>query len=109
MAMKVWAVGGFVDIENDADVGVVESGSGFGLADEALALLFAHAQLGREELEGDDAVELEIARAIHHAHAAAAELVKDLVVGNRWFGHGAVLRGDGFMIPPRPCPRRKLP
>jgi len=85
------AVGGFVDIENDADVGVVERGSGLGLADEAVALLFAQAQPGGEELESDGAVEPDVARAVDHAHAAAAQLVKDFVVGN--CGHGAAPRG----------------
>jgi hypothetical protein len=75
-------VGRLVDVENHADVGVVESGGGLGLADEPPALLSAHAQLGREELEGNEAVELEVACAIHHAHAAAAQPVQDFVVGN---------------------------
>jgi len=36
-------VGGFVDIENDADVGVIEGRGGLSLADKALVLLCAHA------------------------------------------------------------------
>jgi hypothetical protein len=37
----------------------------------------------RQELEGDKAAELHILGLVNHAHAAATQLFKDAVVGNR--------------------------
>src|SRR4029453_15065527 len=48
----------------------------------ALRLSGAQKQLGGKKLEGEDAVEPEIAGAIHDAHSAGAQPVQDLVVGN---------------------------
>ena len=61
---------GFVDDVMDGDdVGVVERGGGLGFLEEALAEGGIGGLVGAEDLEGDRAIELEVARFIHFAHA----------------------------------------
>ena len=54
---------------------------GAGLAEESLAQLVAHGELGRQHLDGDGAVEGQVAREIDRAHAAAPQLAVDRVAG----------------------------
>ncbi len=74
------------DVVDDDDVGVVESGGGFGfLGEAALALGVVHA-VRREEFEGDEAVEVGVAGFVDNAHAALAEFFEDVVMGERGTG-----------------------
>jgi hypothetical protein len=41
----------------------------------------------RQKLERDEAVELEVLGFVDHAHAAAAELGEDFIVGNFYADH----------------------
>ena len=78
---------GLIDFVNRADVVVVESGSGFGLADEALAPFLVLNQVGRQKLQNDGAVELGIDGLVDHTHPAFAEFLDDLVMGDRLADH----------------------
>ena len=62
------------------DVGVVQLGRGLGLALEALLGLGAHAQRGREDLQGHAALERDLAGLVDHAHTATADLAQQLEV-----------------------------
>jgi hypothetical protein len=80
-------------LEDGDDVGVAELGGGARLALEALALDDVR-RVGA--LQGDDASELQVARAVEDAHAAAAELPQHLVVADDRAGW----RGRDVGIPP---------
>jgi hypothetical protein len=58
---------------------MVESGYRVRLVRETLCRLVV-AHMGREELEGNESVELEILGLIDYSHAALAELLEDLVM-----------------------------
>jgi hypothetical protein len=77
------ALRGFTNVEDGADVGVVEGGGGFGLAREPLAEKRFLAPFNGQKLEGDSAIEAGVSSAIDDAHAAATELFEDLVMGDR--------------------------
>ena len=65
----------------DRDDVLVDDGCrGLGLAHEPLAGGWIGGQLGRQHLDGDDAVELRVVGLENHAHAAAAEYFQNLVV-----------------------------
>jgi hypothetical protein len=49
-------------------------------------------EAGRQKLEGNEAVELEIAGLVDHAHTALAELLDNLVMGNGLSDHRCRLR-----------------
>jgi hypothetical protein len=68
---------------DDADVLMVERRGCFGLVNETLLGFRVSREIGREELQGDRAVELEVLGFVNNAHASAAEVLEDLVVGNR--------------------------
>jgi hypothetical protein len=44
-------------------------------------------QLRRQELECDEPIEMQVAAAIHDAHAAGAELLEDFVMGDCLTSH----------------------
>src|SRR5262249_48419734 len=73
---------GLLDVVNDADAGVIRGGGGLGLAAESLLGAFVVAPLRRKELERHRPPELRVPGAIHHAHATAAALGADFVLGN---------------------------
>jgi len=54
-----------------------QRGGGAGFAQEALAQCRLGSEVGRQQLEGDEAVEADFAGEVDDAHAAAAELVLD--------------------------------
>jgi hypothetical protein len=56
-----------------------EGGGGAGLALEALAPIGIGCQIGRQDLDGDVAVQPRVARAIDLAHAAGTERGEDFV------------------------------
>ena len=70
------------DVEDLDDVGVLELGDGLGLGQEAGGGLGAGVRAGQDHLQGDDAVEPDLAGLVDDAHAAAAQLAHDLVAGD---------------------------
>ena len=70
------------DVVDGADAGVVEGGRRLGLPPEALEGLRVLGQLLREELEGDGPAQARVLGLVDDAHAAAAELPEDAVVGH---------------------------
>jgi len=79
---------GFLDRVHRHDVGVIESGDGFGLALETGAPLGACGELGREDFQSDFAIELRVLREIDLAHAALSQLLDDAVVRELSADHG---------------------
>ena len=71
-----------VDRVHGADAGVVEGRGGAGLALEARERVRVLGQLRGQELERDVAAELRVLGLVHDAHAPAAELRRDPVVGD---------------------------
>ena len=67
------------DIEERADVGVVEGGDRLGLALEALAALLVLGEGGGEDLDGDAAVEAGVLPPPDLAHSAGADRRQELV------------------------------
>ena len=79
------------DVVKGADMRVVQAGDGAGFALEALAKFRVGGQVGRQNLDGDGAVEARVFRAIDLAHAAGADERQDLVgaeTSARGEGHG---------------------
>ena len=70
----------FSDFINRADVGMVESGRGAGLAAETFEGLRVLGKILGQEFEGDEAAEFGVFRLVNHAHAATAEFFDDAVV-----------------------------
>ena len=69
----------FVDLHN---VRMVEPGDGLAFRPEARPLL-VQGVLGRQDhFQGHDAPQRQVAGLVHHAHAAAAELVQHLIAGD---------------------------
>jgi len=68
-------------VVNGDDVRMTQPGQGLGLALKAFCELRLGALLRRENLQGHQAVELRLACLVHHAHAAAAEALEDLELG----------------------------
>jgi hypothetical protein len=71
-----------VDLVNRADVGVVERGRRARLAQEAVEHRPVAGRLGGQELQGHGAVEDAVVGPVHDAHAPAAQLLDDPVVGH---------------------------
>ena len=80
------------DVVDLDDVGVLEPGDGLGLGQEADGGLGAGVRAGQDHLQGDGAVEPDLAGLVDDPHAAAAQLALDLVAGDG--RRGAV--GDGL-------------
>ena len=80
--MNAQAVG-FVDRVNDGDVGMLERGGRLRFLHEALPAFGVVDEIVGQDLERDLAIEAQVHRAVDHAHAAAADLVEDLVVRKR--------------------------
>jgi hypothetical protein len=95
---------------------MLQCGDGFGLDLEADALVFAGVLPIEQHLQGDEPLGLELPRLVDNAHAAAAQLLQDLVTRNRWpaasSGSAArdgrrrkrrALRGGGFTVRSGTC------
>ena len=76
------ALFGLADLVDGADVFVVERGGRLSFPDEARVGLVVGAQVRRQKLQRDGAVELRVAGFVDHAHAPATEFLQDLVVGD---------------------------
>ena len=70
------------DVEDLDDVGVLELGDGLGLGQEAGGGLAAGVPAGQDHLQGDGAVESDLAGPVDDPHAAAAQLALDPVAGD---------------------------
>ena len=70
------------DLVDLDDVGVLQAGDGLRLGAEAVALVAPGMAAGQDHLESDEAVESELPRLVDDAHAAAADLLHDLVTGH---------------------------
>ena len=84
---------GLADVENRADVGVIEGGGGAGFARKALAQQRFVAPLLGQELERHIAVEPGVPGPVDEPHTAAAEPFDDLVMGNRSSDHESPFPG----------------
>ncbi len=73
---------GFVDVVDGADVRMIECRGGACLALEALQRLAVSSQIVRKKFERDGTAEPGVFRLVHHAHAAAANLFDDAVMGD---------------------------
>src|SRR5215469_3092141 len=76
-----------VNLVNRADTRVIESGRGASFALEALDGLGIASNFVRQEFEGDKAAQSGVLGLVHNAHAAAAKLFEDAVVGQRAANH----------------------
>ncbi len=78
------------DIVQSADVGVLQSGNGLGLALEALLEGGVGREVRGQDLDGDAAVEAGVAATIDLSHAASTERGEDFIrakLGARREGH----------------------
>src|SRR5580704_12777107 len=96
MAMKAWP--SWSDIVDRADVGMVQGGSGLGLALEAGKRLRVAGNFLRQEFEGDEAVQARVLGFVYDAHAAAAEFFYDAVVRNGLADHSGDESSSGRFI-----------
>ena len=83
---------GLVNLVDRADVRVVQRGCSLGFPLETAESLCVVGEFVGKELQGDVATELQVFRLVHHAHAPAADLAEDAVMGNR-LPHGLGGRG----------------
>ena len=74
---------GFVDLMDDGDVRMLERRRSPRLLNEPLPAVGIGQQFRREHFQRDFPIQPNVDRAIHDAHAAAADLVEDLVMGQR--------------------------
>jgi hypothetical protein len=58
---------------------------------EAVFFIFIRAEMMGEKFQGDEALKLEVLGFVNHAHAAAAELFDDFVVGDGLAEHNSAL------------------
>ena len=79
--MKVCAVF-FADVVDGADVGMVESGGGFGFAAKAAEGLGIFGEVVGKKFQSDEAVEARVLSLVDDSHAAAAEHLDDAVMGD---------------------------
>jgi len=77
MAMKRLRLG---DLINRADIGVIQSRSGTGLASEALQNPRVVGDQLREKLQRDETTEFSVLGLVDHTHPAAAQLLDNAVV-----------------------------
>jgi hypothetical protein len=70
------------DLVDGTDMGMVQSGGGARLTLKAFQSLAVLGKVFGEELQGDEAAELEVLGLINHTHTAATELLEDVVMRN---------------------------
>ena len=78
---------------NRADVGMIQPGRGASLAAEPIQRFLVASQFVGQEFERDDAAEPRVLRFVNDAHAAAAKLLDDVVVGQ-----GLADQGIGSLV-----------
>ena len=67
------------DLEDFANVGMIESGRRHRFEAETLPRIWIGSQARRQDLDGDLTIEARVARAVHHAHAALADRAENFV------------------------------
>ena len=77
----------FPNLINGADVGMVQRRGGLCFPLKTAERLGIFGDLIRQELQGREAVQANVLGLIHHAHATAAQLAQDAVVGDRLVDH----------------------
>ena len=82
------------DIVDGDYVRVVEGRGGFGFLHEALLARRVGEGVVGKQFEGDGAVEVRVARLVHHAHAAFAQFARDGVVRQLLADQGASRNDD---------------
>ncbi len=70
-----------VNLVDDCDVRVFERSRGLGLLNKTALAVGVGDEFGREDLQGDLAVELQVEGLVDNAHTAAANLFEHFVVG----------------------------
>src|SRR5438132_8921223 len=80
-----------IDLIDSDDVGMIQSGSRLGLLNEAAHAVAISSNRGRQNLEGNLAIEFRIERQKHFAHSALAQLLADFVAAD--FGAGGKAHG----------------
>src|SRR5216684_2013743 len=83
---------GFVNFVNRTDIRMVQRGGGPRLAAKTLKRLRVFGEFFGKKLQPNMAAELQVFGLVNHAHAAAAELAEDVVMGNL-LPHGLGRRG----------------
>jgi hypothetical protein len=78
MAMKVRPF--FANVVDGADVGMVESGRGFGFAAEASEGLGIFGEVVRKKFKSHEAIKARVLSLVDDAHTAAAELFDHAVM-----------------------------
>ena len=76
-----------VDVVDVDDVGMIEGRGGLGLLDEPALAFGVGDLLGRQDFQGNKAVEVRVAGLVDHSHPALAQLLEDLVVGDTLAEH----------------------
>src|SRR5215471_3927311 len=69
-----------INFVEGADVGMIQSRSGFGFTAESLKSLRILGNLLRQELQRDVAVKADVLCLVHHTHTAPAKSLQDAVV-----------------------------
>ena len=81
---EVGRAGLLADLVDLDDVRVLQPGDGLGLAAEPLPTLGRQVRPGQDHLEGDGPVQFAVAGAVDHPHAAAADLLQNVVAVHAW-------------------------
>src|SRR5215470_13914101 len=76
-----------VNFVNRADVRMVQCGSRLCLALEAGKSLCVLGNVVRQELEGNEAMQLHVVRLVNHTHPSSAESFNDAIVGDGLVDH----------------------
>ncbi len=71
------------DFVDGANIGWFRAEAALASRSKRLRACESGANLVRQELQGDEAIELDVLGLVHHAHPTAAQLFEDAVVGNR--------------------------
>jgi hypothetical protein len=79
---------GLRDVVDVNDVGMVKSGYCLGLLYEPPLSLGIGDFLGRQNLDGDEPVQVRVPGLVHHAHSAVAERFDDMIVQDGASDHG---------------------
>ena len=75
------------DVVNGADVGVIQRRSCLGLTLEASQGLGVASHVVGQKFQGNKTEQAGVLRFVHHSHAAAAQFLEDLIVGNGFADH----------------------
>ena len=76
------------DLVDGADVGMIEGGGRAGFTAESLEGLRILGHVIGQKLKGDKTVQVRVFGLVHHAHAAAAQLLDDSIMRDDLTNHG---------------------